>query len=67
MTEFMGIIKDLVLGVPPFAAGVILYDKSPLVSVPLLIFGCVITMFLLHNYLEREKMLRRTYGYGYLK
>lgn len=67
MDGFTTIIKDLVLGVPPFAAGVLLYEKSPILSVSLLIFGGIIMVFLLNNYLEREKMLRSTYGYGYLR
>lgn len=60
-------IKELLFGVAPLAAGVYLFDKNILVSILLLIFGCVIICILVWNFVEREKALRRTYGYGYLK
>ena len=65
--ETKELIKELTFGVAPIGAGVYLFEKNILVSVLLLIFGCVIIGILVDNYLKREKALRRHCGYGYLK
>ena len=61
------VIKELIFGVAPLGAGVYLFEKNLIISVLLIIFGCVVISILVWNFIEREKALRRTYGYGYLK
>lgn len=61
------LIKELLFGVAPLGAGVYLFDKNILVSILLMIFGCVIICILVWNFIEREKVLRRHCGYGHLK
>lgn len=65
--ELIDLVKDFIFGVAPISAGVYLFDKNMYISSFLLFFGCVIIGILVWNYIEREKALRRTYGYGYLK
>lgn len=65
--ETKELIKELTFGVAPIGAGVYLFDKNILVSVTLLLFGCIIIAILVDNYLKREKVLRSMCGYGYLK
>jgi len=65
------LIKELIWGVAPIGAGVYLFDKSSsinlIISIPLLIFGCVIIGILVSNFLRREKVMRSHCGYAYLK
>lgn len=69
--EIQQLIKDLLFGIAPITAGVYLFDKdSPInifISILLLIFGCVIIGILVWNYIEREKAMRSSFGFGYLK
>ncbi len=65
--ETKELIKELTLGITPIGAGVYLFDKNILVSLSLLLFGCVIIGILVDNYLKREKAMRSHCGLGYLK
>ena len=59
--------KELIFGMGPLSAGIYLFEKNMLISILLLIFGCIIIGVLVNNYLEREKVMRRHAGYGYLR
>lgn len=65
--ETKELIKELMFGVAPIGAGVYLFEKNILVSSLLLLFGCIVISILVWNYLEREKAMRSSYGFGYLK
>lgn len=69
--ETKELIKELMFGVAPIGAGVYLFDKTSiiniLISILLLVYGCIIIGVLVNNYLKREKVMRRHCGYGYLK
>jgi len=69
--EIKGLIKELMFGVAPIGAGVYLFDETNLikmiVSITLLIFGCIIISILVWNFIKREKAMRSAYGFGYLK
>lgn len=65
--ETKELIKELMFGVAPISAGVYLFEKNIIVSFLLLLFGCIIIGILVWNYLQREKAMRSSYGYGYLR
>ena len=64
---FVELIQELTFGVAPISAGCYLFDKNQIISIILLVFGCILLSVLVGNYLEREKAMRSAIGYGYLR